>query len=42
MLAKRETRRLCHREMHAQMQLPRATVVEKVGELREAYVPAEG
>lgn len=26
----------CHRELHAQLQLPRVTVVEKVGELREA------
>lgn len=32
----------CHREIHASMQLPRATVVEKVGEFRGAYIPAEG
>ena len=27
----------CHREIHAQTQLPRETVVDTAGELREAY-----
>ncbi|MCD6257671.1 HNH endonuclease [Candidatus Aerophobetes bacterium] len=27
----------CHREVHAGLQLPRETVVEKLGEFREAY-----
>jgi 5-methylcytosine-specific restriction endonuclease McrA len=27
----------CHREIHAGLQLPRETVVEKPGEFREAY-----
>lgn len=27
----------CHRELHAGLQLPRETVVEKPGEFREAY-----
>lgn len=27
----------CHREIHAGLQLPRETVVEKLGEFREAY-----
>jgi len=29
----------CHREVHSGLQLPREIVVEKSGELKEAYLP---
>ena len=30
---------LCHREVHSGLQLPREIVVEKSGELKEAFLP---
>ncbi|MBU2438070.1 MAG: hypothetical protein KKC69_02835, partial [Acidobacteria bacterium] len=29
----------CHREIHSMLQLPREIVVEKSGELKEAFIP---
>ncbi|MFC2156233.1 hypothetical protein ACFLT9_00210 [Acidobacteriota bacterium] len=29
----------CHREVHSELQLPREIVVEKSGELKEAFIP---